>query len=82
LFKILTLLQGGAIGLLDAIFLPLHIPGVNLEMISYGQPRVCYFNLFLHRSMPDELNPTLQVGNQAFADFVDANVNLTRITNK
>ncbi|KXN88006.1 Lipase [Leucoagaricus sp. SymC.cos] len=52
---------GGAIGLLNAVFLPLHIPGIDLEMIGYGMPRV---------------------GNQEFADYVDANVKLTRITNK
>lgn len=52
---------GGALGLLDAVFLPLQIPGVDLEMISYGQPRV---------------------GNQAFADFVDTNVKITRITSR
>lgn len=38
-FKVLTA-SGGAIGLLDAIFLPLHIPNVDVEMVSYGMPRV------------------------------------------
>ncbi|KAF9454434.1 alpha/beta-hydrolase [Macrolepiota fuliginosa MF-IS2] len=52
---------GAAIGLLDAVFLPLHIPNIDLEMIGYGLPRV---------------------GNQDFADFIDSNVKLTRITNK
>jgi len=52
---------GAAIGLLDAVFLPLQIPGIELEMVGYGMPRV---------------------GNQEFANFVDANVKLTRITNK
>ncbi|KAF7770882.1 hypothetical protein Agabi119p4_6856 [Agaricus bisporus var. burnettii] len=52
---------GSAIALLDAISLPLLIPGIDLEMFSYAMPRV---------------------GNQEFADYVDANLKLTRITNK
>ena len=52
---------GGAIALLDAVYLPLHLPGVTVEAITYGLPRV---------------------GNQEFADYVDANVPLTHITNK
>lgn len=31
---------GAAIGLLDAVYLPLHIPGVTFRMIGYGMPRV------------------------------------------
>ncbi|KAG6872905.1 hypothetical protein C0995_005311 [Termitomyces sp. Mi166 len=52
---------GAAIALLDGLFLPLHIPGVNVKVIGYGMPRV---------------------GNDAFADFVDGNLDLTRITHK
>ncbi|KAJ3571302.1 hypothetical protein NP233_g3846 [Leucocoprinus birnbaumii] len=52
---------GGALALLDAMFLSLQIPGVDIQMINYGQPRV---------------------GNQAFADFVDANLKITRITSR
>ncbi|KAF8329762.1 lipase [Cantharellus anzutake] len=54
---------GGAIALLDAVYLPLHLP----------PDTVFYTNTF---GMP-------RVGNQAFADYVDAHVtNLARITNK
>jgi len=52
---------GAAIALLDGMFLPLQLPGVNVKVIGYGMPRV---------------------GNQAFADFVDANVDVTRVTHK
>ncbi|PIL27924.1 hypothetical protein GSI_09959 [Ganoderma sinense ZZ0214-1] len=31
---------GAAIGLLDAIFLPLHIPGITTRFVGYGLPRV------------------------------------------
>jgi len=31
---------GAAIGLLDAVFLPLHIGGVSFRFIGYGLPRV------------------------------------------
>ncbi|KAG6872904.1 hypothetical protein C0995_005310 [Termitomyces sp. Mi166 len=52
---------GAAIALLDGLFLPLHIPDVNVKVIGYGMPRV---------------------GNDAFADYVDGNLDLTRITHK
>ncbi|KAF8329761.1 lipase [Cantharellus anzutake] len=54
---------GGAIALLDAIYLPLHLPPDTVfHTNTFGMPRV---------------------GNQAFADYVDAHVtSLARITNK
>lgn len=60
---------GAALALLDAVFLPLHLPATtSFKIIGYGMPRV---------------------GNQAFADYVDAHITalaggtgLTRITNK
>ncbi|KAG6909384.1 hypothetical protein DXG01_000827 [Tephrocybe rancida] len=52
---------GAAIALLNGVYLPLQLPGVNIKTIGYGMPRV---------------------GNQAFADFVDANVPVTRVTNQ
>ena len=60
---------GAALALLDAVFLPLHLPpSTSFKIIGYGMPRV---------------------GNQAFADYVDAHITslaggtgLTRITNK
>ncbi|KIP07433.1 hypothetical protein PHLGIDRAFT_105650 [Phlebiopsis gigantea 11061_1 CR5-6] len=53
---------GAAISLIDAVYLPLHIPGISVRAVLYGLPRV---------------------GNQAFADYVDAHVpSLTHINNK
>ena len=60
---------GAALALLDAVFLPLHLPSsTSFKIIGYGMPRV---------------------GNQAFADYVDAHITplasgtgLVRITNK
>ncbi|KAI0642037.1 lipase [Trametes meyenii] len=53
---------GAAIALLDALFLPLHIPGATVSFIGYGLPRV---------------------GNQAFANYVDAQpVTVTHVNNE
>lgn len=53
---------GAAIALLDAVFLPLHLPStVTFKTVTYGMPRV---------------------GNQAFADYVDAHVTLSHVNNK
>ncbi|PIL27949.1 hypothetical protein GSI_09984 [Ganoderma sinense ZZ0214-1] len=58
---------GAAIGLLDAVYLPLHIPNITTRFVGYGLPRV---------------------GNQHFADYVDAAVQratlsaVTHINNK
>ncbi|EIN06272.1 lipase [Punctularia strigosozonata HHB-11173 SS5] len=54
---------GGAIALLDAVYLPLHLPSTTtFQTVVYGLPRV---------------------GNQAFADYVDAHVTaLTHINNE
>ncbi|KAK7685750.1 hypothetical protein QCA50_011096 [Cerrena zonata] len=54
---------GGAIALLDAVYLPLHLPAtVTFKTFTYGMPRV---------------------GNQAFADYVDAHVtSLSHVNNK
>ncbi|KII86173.1 hypothetical protein PLICRDRAFT_43756 [Plicaturopsis crispa FD-325 SS-3] len=54
---------GAAISLLDAVYLPLHLPsGTTFKSVLYGLPRV---------------------GNQAFADYVDAHsMDLTHINNK
>ncbi|KZV71520.1 lipase [Peniophora sp. CONT] len=51
---------GAVLSLLDAVYLPMHLPDtVKISTIGYGLPRL---------------------GNKAFADYVDANVNLTHIT--
>jgi len=53
---------GAALALLDAVSLPLHIPGASFATFGYGMPRV---------------------GNQAFADYVDAHVtSLSRVNNQ
>ncbi|KAI0675611.1 lipase [Trametes maxima] len=53
---------GAAIALLDALFLPLQIPGATVSFVGYGLPRV---------------------GNQAFANYVDAQpVTVTHINNE
>ncbi|TBU40517.1 hypothetical protein BD309DRAFT_982417 [Dichomitus squalens] len=57
--------QGAAIGLLDSVFLPLHLPStVATRFVGYGLPRV---------------------GNEAFANYVDAQyqkVSVTHINNR
>ncbi|KAJ3487874.1 hypothetical protein NLI96_g3231 [Meripilus lineatus] len=53
---------GAALALIDAVYLPLHLPGVSFKTVGYGMPRV---------------------GNQEFADYVDAHVtSLTHVNNK
>jgi len=53
---------GGAIALIDSVYLPLHLPaGTIFRTITYGLPRV---------------------GNQAFADYIDAQTSLTHTNNK
>jgi len=52
---------GAALALLDAVFLPLSLPGIDVNMIGYGVPRV---------------------GNQAFASYVDSNLNVSRVNNQ
>ncbi|KAI1790374.1 alpha/beta-hydrolase [Ganoderma leucocontextum] len=54
---------GAAIALLDAVYLPLHLPSdVTVRYVGYASPRV---------------------GNQAFADYVDAQaMSVTRVNNK
>ncbi|PCH44540.1 lipase [Wolfiporia cocos MD-104 SS10] len=53
---------GAAISILDAVYLPLHIPDASFTYIGYGLPRV---------------------GNQEFANYVDASaVSVTHINNK
>ncbi|VDC00935.1 unnamed protein product [Peniophora sp. CBMAI 1063] len=51
---------GAVLSLLDAVYLPMHLPDtVKISTIGYGLPRL---------------------GNIAFAEYVDAHVNLTHIT--
>ncbi|KAK0466791.1 alpha/beta-hydrolase [Desarmillaria tabescens] len=52
---------GGAIALLDGVYLDLQLPTATVSVISYGLPRV---------------------GNQAFADYVDAHVSVSHVNNK
>ncbi|KAK0194421.1 alpha/beta-hydrolase [Armillaria mellea] len=52
---------GGAIALLDGVYLDLQVPTASVSVITYGMPRV---------------------GNQAFADYVDAHLNVSHVNNK
>jgi len=52
---------GAALSAIEGAFLLLNIPGVNINVIGYGMPRV---------------------GNQAFADFMNAKIPVTRINNR
>ncbi|KAI6041883.1 Alpha/Beta hydrolase protein [Pisolithus marmoratus] len=71
---------GGAIALLDSVYLPLHLPlGTSFKTIAYGLPRVIL--LRTSTSWHSRLTHS-QVGNQAFANYVDANLHLTHINNK
>lgn len=74
---------GGAIALLDGIYLSLHISGVSFRTIGYGLPRVCFM---LPSNHPINLDKyfiyIVQVGNKAFADYLDANLSVTYINNK
>ena len=72
--------SGAAISLLDAVYLPLQIPSISIRAVLYGLPRVFSFT---HRLLKTPLITLIQVGNQAFADYIDAHVtSLTRINNK
>jgi hypothetical protein len=69
---------GAAISLLDSVYLPLHISGVTFKTVGYGLPRVCFSCDII------VFQPTIdfQVGNPAFANYVDAHLDLTHINNK
>ena len=71
---------GAAIALLDGVYLPLHISGVSFKVIGYGMPRVC--TRLPHSRSFKLIGGSNQVGNQAFADYVDAHLSLTHINNR
>jgi hypothetical protein len=71
---------GAALALLDGVYLPLHISGVSFKVIGYGMPRVC--TRLPHSQLFKLIDGSNQVGNQAFADYVDAHLSLTHINNK
>lgn len=77
---------GAAIALLDSVYLPLWLPsGTTFRTIGYGLPRVCFSRPLSVIPTPDFLTLhsfLFQVGNQAFADYVDANLYLTHINNE
>ncbi|KAF8347910.1 alpha/beta-hydrolase [Amanita rubescens] len=52
---------GAALSAIEGAFLLLNLPGVNINVIGYGMPRV---------------------GNQAFADFMNAKIPVTRVNNQ
>jgi predicted lipase len=70
---------GGALALLDSVYLPLHLPShIKFQTITYGMPRVS-IPVFTYIRVRHSNG---QVGNQAFADYVDAHLHLTRITHR
>lgn len=74
---------GAAISLLDAIYLPLHISGLTVTFYGYGLPRVRIETRMSNREAWKSNVSFAQVGNQAFANYVDSQLNgrFTRITN-
>jgi len=80
----LIFLVGAALSLLDSVYLPLHLPiDTKFKTITYGLPRVS--PPLQSHSRHNIIKPTaliFQVGNQAFANYVDTHANLTHINNK
>lgn len=75
-------ITGAAIALLDGVYLPLHISGVSFRVIGYGMPRVRISSRRPSYITSSYFAHYLQVGNQAFADYVDAHLSLTHINNR
>ena len=77
---------GAAISLLDSVYLPLHISGVTFKSVLYGLPRVRHLpplRAVLHTLISETFSLSLQVGNQDFANYVDAHVSsVTHINNE
>lgn len=70
---------GGAIALITSVYLPLHLPTTTVfRTITYGMPRV-RLNDENHSTV---LHAFVQVGNQAFANYVDAHLHVTHINNQ
>lgn len=70
-------LVGAALSAIEGAFLLLNLPGVDINVIGYGMPRVIikhykFRNWLIH----------FQVGNQAFADFMNAKIPVTRVNNQ
>ncbi|THH16687.1 hypothetical protein EW146_g3996 [Bondarzewia mesenterica] len=73
---------GAAISLIDSVYLKLHLPSsVTITTILYGLPRVANFFSLPGHIVTDPMS-LFKVGNQAFADYIDANLHLTHINNK
>ena len=75
---------GAALSLLDAVFLPLHIPGLTVTYYGYGLPRVrTATEAPPIGTLGDLTLLPAQVGNQDFANYVDGKLGgrFTRITN-
>ena len=72
---------GAAISLLDAVYLPLHLPEVTFRTILYGLPRVTCLQFISTTEKAGLIH--IQVGNQAFADYVDTHVtSMNHVNNK
>lgn len=70
-------MSGAAIALIDAVYLPLHLSDITIRMIGYGLPRVRKLLVFF--SLVESVS---QVGNQAFANYLDATTSVTHVNNK
>jgi hypothetical protein len=78
------MLLGAALALIDSVFLQLHLPAdTTIKTFAYGLPRV---NSPLQKKTSQcKLILTFtvfEVGNQQFADYVDAKLCLQHINNK
>ena len=73
---------GAALALLDSVYLPLHLPStIQFTTVCYGLPRVSFIYPG-YISITVRLTTLNQVGNQDFANYVDAHLSLTHINNK
>ena len=69
---------------MDAVYLPLHLPSnVTVRYVGYASPRVRNSASVHAHPYSYSSRSFLQVGNQAFADYVDAQpMSFTRVNNK
>ena len=70
---------GAALAVLDSVFLPLYLPSsTSFKTFTYGLPRVSCVH---KQKFLTYTKSHYQVGNQDFANYVDANTTLTHINN-
>ncbi|KAF8633862.1 hypothetical protein AX15_001197 [Amanita polypyramis BW_CC] len=71
---------GAAIALLDGIYLTLQLPGVSVNTVGYGMPRVSFGSPSF--SPGASIKPTYRLETKGFANYVDSHLSLTHINNK